>query len=187
MTCAVGCPARQTGATIIEVVIVIAIMAVLLGAGVPAFQEWMVNTRIRTTSDSMLNGLQVARAEAIKRNRYVDFRLDGAVGAWQVVSAPSNAMCPIADDPAEEDVLQRRSAYEGARGLSATTNNPNALRVTFTPMGMVTAGCGTPFLALEVTSDAITTPRLLRVTVGATGGMRMCEPSRPAGDPRACP
>ena len=179
---------RQTGASLVELIIVVTIVAVLLGLGVPAFQEWMVNTRIRTASDSMLNGLQVARAEAIKRNRYVDFRLDAdAAGGWRVVSAPNNAMCPVVDDPVADDVLQRRSAQEGAQGLAATTDNPNALRVTFTPMGMVTVACGAPFAILEVTSDVIAAPRLLRVVVGPTGGMRMCEPSRPANDPRACP
>lgn len=181
--------ARQAGASLVELIIVVTIVAVLLGMGVPMFQEWMVNTRIRTASDSMLNGLQVARAEAIKRNRYVDFRLDGVAGAWQVVSAPGNAICPVVADPgpAADDILQRRSAQEGAQGLAVATNDVNALRVTFTPMGMVTVACGAPFATLEVTSDVIAAPRLLRVVVGPTGGMRMCEPSRPANDPRACP
>ena len=72
---------RQIGVSMIEVLIVVVVLAVLAAAGVPAFQEWIANARIRATSDNILNGLQLARAEAIKRNRYVDFRLDAEPGA----------------------------------------------------------------------------------------------------------
>ena len=184
---------KQVGVSLVEVLIVFVVVAALAAAGVPAFQEWIANARIRATSDNILNGLQLARAEAIKRNRYVDFRLDAGVdsaGGWRVVSAPDNAMCPVVDAPAAGDVLQRRSPQDAASKLKVTAQdelNADALSVTFTPMGMVTRGCGSSFTTLEVTSEAISTPRLLRVTVGMTGGMRMCEPSRPATDPRACP
>lgn len=182
---------KQVGVSLVEVLIVFVVVAALAAAGVPAFQEWIANARVRATSDNILNGLQVARAEAIKRNRYVDFRLDAdGAGGWSVVSASDNAMCPVADAPAAGDVLQRRSPQDAASKLKVTAQdelNAETLRVTFTPMGMVTRGCGSTFTTLEVTSEAITTPRLLRVTVGTTGGMRMCEPSRPDTDPRACP
>lgn len=187
---------KQVGVSLVEVLIVFVVVAALAAAGVPAFQEWIANARIRATSDNILNGLQLARAEAIKRNRYVDFRLDAEPGAdpaggWQVVSAPGNGMCPNVDsEPAADDVLQRRSAQDAASKLKVTAldeSNADTRRVTFTPMGMVTRGCGSTFTSLEVTSEAITAPRLLRVTVGATGGMRMCEPGRPETDPRACP
>ena len=176
----------QRGMTIVEIVITITILSILLAAGIPGFQEWLANSRVRTASDSLLNGLQVARAEAIRRNRLVSFRLDGVAGGWQVVSAPAGAVCPLAV-PAADDVLQARIAQEGGGGVVVTVAPVANLGVTFTPMGLVTDACNQPFATLNMASAQLANSRQLRLTVGATGGMRMCEPSRPSTDPRACP
>ena len=66
---------RQRGFTLIELMVVVAIMGILLSLGIPAFSEWNRNTRIRNQAESVLTGLQIARAEAVKRNRYVRFQL----------------------------------------------------------------------------------------------------------------
>ena len=176
----------QRGATLIEMAVAVTIVSILLVAGIPSYREWIANSRVRTASDSLLNGLQVARAEAIRRNRLVSFRLNGAAGGWQVVSAPAGSACPLAV-PAAEDVLQARDAQEGGGGVEVAVIPAGVFDVTFTPMGLVDAGCNVAFTTLNITSVQLGSSRQLRLMIGATGGMRMCEPSRPSTDPRACP
>lgn len=66
--------ARGQGFTLIEVVVVMLIASVLFAVVNATFQEWMRNTRIRNQAESVLAGLQFARAEAVKRNRFVRFQ-----------------------------------------------------------------------------------------------------------------
>lgn len=62
------------GFTLVEILVVLMILGILLAMGVGSFTEWMRNTRIRNQAESILNGLQYARAEAVKRNRFVRFQ-----------------------------------------------------------------------------------------------------------------
>jgi len=57
---------RQQGVTLIELMVGIAILATLLAMGIPAFTGWIQDTQVRTAAESILNGLQTARAEAVR-------------------------------------------------------------------------------------------------------------------------
>ena len=58
------------GFSLIELIVVLAVLAILLAAGASNFSVWMTNSRIRTTAESIQNGLQMARAEAVRRKTY---------------------------------------------------------------------------------------------------------------------
>jgi type IV fimbrial biogenesis protein FimT len=62
---------RSTGFTLIELMIVIALAAILLGLGVPGFQQLMANNRITSLTNDFVTALSFARSEAIKRGRQV--------------------------------------------------------------------------------------------------------------------
>ncbi len=78
----------QRGVSLIEMVTVMAIFAILTGLAVPSFSAWMTNVQIRTATESIQNGLQLARAEAIRRNNPVMFWLSSGTnpltGDWLV-------------------------------------------------------------------------------------------------------
>ncbi len=58
--------AAQSGISLIEVMVAVAIIGVLMALGMPAYSTWIQNTQIRTAAEAILNGLQTARNEAIR-------------------------------------------------------------------------------------------------------------------------
>jgi type IV fimbrial biogenesis protein FimT len=58
---------NQQGFTLIELMVTLAISAILLGIGVPSFRGMIENNRIAAASNDLVTGLQLARSEAINR------------------------------------------------------------------------------------------------------------------------
>ncbi|MET0382417.1 MAG: GspH/FimT family pseudopilin [Burkholderiaceae bacterium] len=79
----------QRGFTLIEVMVAIAIAALLVVQGLPAYANYMANSRLREGANVVVAGLVFARSEAIKRNhpvrvtiaaqRLVAAQIDGTV------------------------------------------------------------------------------------------------------------
>lgn len=70
----------EAGFTLIELMLVVAIGAILLGAGLPAFQDALQNQRVKTAASDMFLSLILARSEAIKRSANIDLVRGGT--AW---------------------------------------------------------------------------------------------------------
>jgi len=64
---------RHAGFSLIELMVTVAIVGLLMALGIQSFNTMMASTRTRATADSILSGLKLARAEAIKRNVPIRF------------------------------------------------------------------------------------------------------------------
>lgn len=171
--------------------IAVTLVGVLLGMAIPAVQVWLLNAQIKSSADGLHNGLQLARAEAVRRNTNVRFRLNGSSG-WTV-----GCEAPRGDSDSDglldcPGAIQSRPSGETARVI-LTITPADALMVTFGPLGRVIANddSSPAITRLDVTvSDDDLDPeerRDLRVLV-AGGSVRLCNPNiTVAGDPRGCP
>lgn len=56
-----------SGFTLIEMMVTVAVLAIILGIGVPAFQSMIQDNRAATVTNDLIGALQLARSEAIKR------------------------------------------------------------------------------------------------------------------------
>lgn len=62
---------KAHGFTLIELMVAIAVLAVLLAIGIPSFRDYIADQRARAAAEELMLGLTLARSEAIKRNATV--------------------------------------------------------------------------------------------------------------------
>lgn len=72
---------KSAGFSMIELIMVMAVLAVLLGLGVSSFSTTIASGRTRAAAESMLAGMQLARAEAIRRNAPMRFQIVSNLGS----------------------------------------------------------------------------------------------------------
>lgn len=197
----------RAGFTLIELMISVAILAILLGLAAPEFQTFIQNTKIRTTADSMQAGLQLARSEALRRNARVSLWLVSDVTAscarsdsgtsWVVsVDNPAGACNAASSDTVVPRLIQSRSGGDGSTGVSVAASNGSATPaasncITFNGFGTVETACtggGIPIGRIVITStNAPSTTRRLEMRVTSGGAVRMCDPTVTSdSDPSYC-
>ena len=187
---------REEGASLIELMIGLALLGLVLLVGMPSLKSWLTSTQVRSAAESILAGLQTARAEAIRRNTQAIFKLTSTTGVpdWSV----------LADDPTIAGINlnvpvqswsggQAKNAIVGTSS-SATQNYSNAIAggtgmpasVTFDSMGNVFNG-GTDLTRIDVTNKADSSATRLVLVVSAFGQIRMCNPAVSlASNPEGC-
>jgi type IV fimbrial biogenesis protein FimT len=174
-------PSYKRGFSLIELMIGVAILAILLSAVIPSFKVWIQNAKIRTAAESLKNGLQLARLEAIRRNERVFFSLVGTDSTWSVQTVAASGV-PI----------QSRSSAEGSSNVTLTITPLNSTSATFNGLGQLTAN---PDGSSAITSMVVGLPtailstsemRTLNIYIGTGGQIRSCDPYFPSSDPRGC-
>ncbi|HQR69669.1 MAG TPA: GspH/FimT family pseudopilin [Burkholderiaceae bacterium] len=186
-------PRRQAGVTLVEVAVVLTVSAVLYTQAAPMFANWIGNAHTRTAAESILSGLQLARAEAVRRNRMVQFVVtDGASSSWLVgCSNPVDGGTPGVDDPGDcLGVIQSRAALETSGQPQLALTPATATTITFDSLGRVVGNVDGSPTATSIDVDnpnlASADRRVLRIALGVAGDVRMCDPSVSHSDPRGC-
>lgn len=70
----------QKGFTLIEMVITVAIALVLLAIGVPGLKSWIDENKAAGYAESLAQGLQISRAQAISRGKAMIFTINNDQG-----------------------------------------------------------------------------------------------------------
>jgi len=195
---------RARGFTLVELSVAMGVLALLLLAALPSMGEWTRNVRVRNTAESIQNGLQKARAEALRTNRNVGFwivsqsdnrvvdnncALSSSSGSWVISVADPSGLCATAPDPnIAPMIVETHAASDGSSSdVTVTAVDSGAIpaqRVLFDGFGRLTSAAG------QIARIDMTHPlgaRALRVVVSSGGGVRMCDPNVSAPDPRVCP
>lgn len=188
---------RKRGFTLIELMLVIAVMGILLMVGLPQYSIWMQNLRIRGAAESVQNGLQIARATAISRNTQAMLVFRPASLSYFVYTLPNPGTPPTdwqdpdLDTPLLVDIIRRHNQADDAAGANVTMTPGAAYMVTFSSLGQVVANPDASFqlTQVDITSAGSTDPaiRPLRIVINPGGSTRACDPAvTDAADPRKC-
>ncbi len=159
------------GFSLIELMVTVAVLAVGLALAAPSLSTQIANYRLRAAAEGVINGLNYARAEAVRRNSNVSFTLDAGGAGWTVAQV----------SPAT--TLQARANGEAPGVTAASTTS--SLAVTFTSTGLVDAS-GTRLSQVNL-STSVSGAETRRIDIFGGGLIRVCTPSITAvGDPRRC-
>jgi type IV fimbrial biogenesis protein FimT len=169
-----------SGMSLIELLIGFLVVGVLLALGIPSFGTWLQNIQVRGAADAIQGGLQLARATAVQRNKFVRFNMPGPDSSWTVtIVDPALAL-------GETAMVQSRSGAEGTINAVTATANPT---ITFDGLGRAMLPAATVIQVTNPTGGTCFTDiRCLNVTVSVGGQIKMCDPHPDIapGDSRAC-
>ena len=201
----------QRGFTMVEVMVSVAIIAIVIAIGIPSLSTWVQNTQVRSTAESLLTGLQLARAEAVRQNIRTRFQLakaDGtscaAMGCWIITT---DSMTNQGTFPSTNQLQSAGSQESGTNarigvnsatvaainccttaisaGTGITTNPLPGL--VFNAFGqVVTDASVSKITRIDVTSATLATARRMVITITSSGMAKLCDPSLPSSNSRGC-
>ena len=98
-TCHLSRLRRARGFSLIEVLIVVAIAAILAAAGLPALSDFVKSQGPKNAASDLFSSLALARGEAIKRNASIDLTPNTTdwAGGW-VVKVQSSSQVLLTQD-----------------------------------------------------------------------------------------
>jgi len=187
---------RQGGMSIVEVLVALGVIALVIGLGAPSAMNWVQNLQIRNAGEAILNGLQTARLEALRRNTTVAFELtDPNSTAWHVCVFDLTTLACTVPDLATSDPGGQLNARVGVQTqftsfmepLDAGVNVPQL--IAFDSFGRVSPQNPTNIARIDVRNPTMNggDERRMSIAITVGGQIRMCDPAlSKAINPQGC-
>jgi type IV fimbrial biogenesis protein FimT len=181
----------RAGFTLIELAVALMILTLLIVLATPSYRTWIANSRVRSTSESIQNGLRLARNQAVDRAQRVRFELPtDATANWMVcVPATASGACDglsaLCDTTRTGCLLQQFVDASAVRAVTLATSPGSGgslaaplsgfgvRGVTFDPFGRADTGT-TALGRVDVYSTIEGTRRLIDL-ISANGSVRQCD------------
>lgn len=169
-----------TGFTLIELMVTIALMAIMLGIAAPSFVTFKRNSELTSIANNFLAALNAARTEAMKRNMFAMVMPANNDNDW---SQGWNVFVDTNDngvfDSGDIVVMQQEAPppYITLTGNGSTAASRSYVRYDGSgfsrPMGTNTANTTLTISRSDASSDV---RQIRRIVVGLTGRPRVCTP-----------
>ncbi|AIF47402.1 hypothetical protein HY57_09020 [Dyella japonica A8] len=182
--------------SLIELLVALAVLAILGSLGVPSYQRWVRDTRIRNATESVQNALRYARTQAAQLGTNVRFEFTNTTDAsWTVCVLNGATGCTGTG----ATTLQSFNAAGGASNVKVnvgtsigtlttqlTSGITTDIGITFTSLGRPLSYSGTTDLK-RIDTSAQAGDRWLVTTVAAGGMVHVCDPQLSlATSPQGC-
>lgn len=205
---------RLKGFTLIEVLMVLVIFGVLVALAMPSFRGWVRSAKLRSFAESFQTGIQIARAEAINRNAYVEMVLTNSAvatvaarnasaveestsgNAWLVrecttcaninTAATANSTYPYIEGKV---LAEGGSSNPPVVNASVSLIRFDGLGRANTTLNLVVADTtakATAANCAQAGTGPVTDPATVCVVMDRGGNARMCLPDAPATHPSSC-
>lgn len=139
---------QQLGFTLVELMVVLAVMAILSGIALPAMGSMSAGNDLNTSQENIIETLKKARGMAVSHSTFATVTINSAAHTVQL---------GLADRSFPDETLNVRPNI--SIGADAT--------LEFSPQGTVTALAGATTVTLASTGYASLPPR--RIAVSSTG------------------
>jgi len=113
---------RQSGFTLIEFIVVMAIAAILVSIAIPNFRELLADSNRRAVSASLFSTLVRARSEAIARNAIATVCPAAADGTSCGNDWDNGWLLHVGDAPTAETTVLKRDAISNALDINDVVN-----------------------------------------------------------------
>jgi prepilin-type N-terminal cleavage/methylation domain-containing protein len=178
--------AQVAGFTVLELMITIAVLGILLGIGVPSFNNIVRQNRIASQTNELLAAAAMARSEAVKRGTEVvlcpvdpdDPDMCSGEANW------NDGWMIFADEEGDEnDVIIQRWPRPGERRMTVESSD-DLDSITYRGDGSTTLGVGrkTEFIVAPVPEYCQDPEGARIVTIAATGRVNATRTDCPRGD-----
>jgi type IV fimbrial biogenesis protein FimT len=180
-------PRLQAGYTLIELMVVVAIVGILSAVAVPNFSQMMQRQRVDSQVSALVSAMRSTRAEAVKRGQQVTLcptnnpndnlpvcatgNPDWSRG-WVVFVDNGPNMRTL--DPGET-IINVQQAFEGSGGVTNSTLDS----MVFLPSGLPMGGVQSSFVVRPEGSGAAASPLVRNIVLSAPGRVRIDKPNVP--------
>lgn len=131
------------GFTLIELIVTIAIIAVIAGIAVPSFRDIIVANSVMTDRDEVFRSLLLARSEAVKRGRFATVCVSPSATACSTTAPWGNGWIVFEDQDGDGvvDAGDEVVRVFPARDSQVTIAHDGGLRrITFNSQGLARSG-----------------------------------------------
>ncbi len=176
-------PRRPSGFTLVELMVTVAVLAVVAAIAYPTFTSIINSNRLAGAANDLLGDLQYARSEAIRRNAHIvvcasadESSCTGAAGDWK-------SWIVMLDNPtAADDVLRVGHIEAPVQVLASPAIGANGGSIVFRSDGMSRAADGTLLAAgIGVCIPTTSPAENLRVVLIGSGSRISSEKREGAG------
>jgi type IV fimbrial biogenesis protein FimT len=172
------------GFTLIEALVVIAMVAILLGVAAPSLVAFQRNSELRASANGFLAAMQMARAEAMKRRvdtYVVPVSATGWASGWTVF-ADSNFSGSTYNAASDTLILQTGAISSktsvvtntSAQGFPAAAGG---FAIRFNGSGFPVNASGAP-VSGAVQFNSVGSTEIRRVVLTLVGRARVCDPAK---------
>lgn len=165
---------RRDGYTLVELMVVLAILVIILALGIPGFGELIQRQKISATTADLLSAIMLTRAEAIRRGQRVDLvPADGAdwASGWRIYIDDNGNRRADAD----EIIIQVHDAVAPGIAIKSAMTDASRAYIAYAASGRTrtNANSQTPqFGHLSLTFGT----QQRRIIVNFLGRARACNP-----------